>query len=82
MAVAVPNLDLFISLIGALALATLGILFPPFLETVAKWNRVSGRTKAIMIFKNILFGIIGLAGFVIGTSLSIKDIIKTYLPDS
>lgn len=79
MAVAIPNLDLFISLVGALALSTLGILFPAFFETVAKWNKVSGGAKAFMIFKNILIGILGVAGFFVGTSLSIKDIIKTYL---
>ncbi|XP_031630120.1 proton-coupled amino acid transporter-like protein CG1139 [Contarinia nasturtii] len=82
MAVAIPDLDLFISLIGALSLATLGILFPPFLETVAKWNRVSGFTKALMISKNLLFGVIGLAGFFIGSSISMKDIINRYLEES
>lgn len=79
LAVAIPNLSLFISLIGALSLSTLGILFPPFLECVYKWNRTSGSTKAFMIFRNIVICVIGLAGFVIGTTLSLKDIIKTYL---
>lgn len=79
LAVAIPNLSLFISLIGALSLSTLGILFPPFLECVYKWNRTSGSTKAFMIFRNIIICLIGLAGFVIGTTLSVKDIIKTYI---
>ncbi|XP_055311595.1 proton-coupled amino acid transporter-like protein CG1139 [Sitodiplosis mosellana] len=79
LAVAIPNLGLFISLIGALSLSTLGILFPPFLECAYKWNRTSGYSKSFMIFRNILICVIGLAGFVIGTTLSLKDIINTYL---
>lgn len=79
MAVAIPNLGLFISFVGALALSTLGILFPALLECIYKWNRTSGFEKSFMIFKNILIGIIGMAGFIIGTSLSLKDIIKTYI---
>lgn len=79
MAVVIPNLELFISLVGTLALSTLGILFPPFLECAFKWNRTSGYEKGLMIAKNIFIGIIGLAGFVIGTTLSIKDIIETYI---
>lgn len=78
LAVLVPNLDLFISLVGALALSTLGVLFPAILETLFKWNRTSGRRKTFMICKNFFICIIGLAGFIIGTTLSLKDIIKTY----
>lgn len=79
MAVAIPNLELFISLVGALSLSTVGILIPPFLDCVTRWRTTHGYAKAFMIFKNLLIGLIGLAGFVIGTTLSIKDIVKTYL---
>lgn len=79
MAVAIPRLDLFISLVGALALSTLGILFPALLETVFKWEKVHGAAKVWMIFKNTIIGLIGVAGFLVGTSISIKDIIKTYI---
>lgn len=78
MAVAIPNLELFISLFGALIISTLGILFPPFLECIYKWERTSGFEKAFIMFKNSILGIIGLVGFIIGTILSVKDIIKTY----
>lgn len=79
MAIAIPNLDLFISLVGALSLSMLGITFPAFLECIVKWNKTSGAAKAFMIFKNVIIALIGVAGFIIGTSLSIKDIIKEYI---
>lgn len=79
LAVAIPNLDLFISLVGALSLSALGILIPAMVDTVANWKTTSGFAKAVMIFKNIIIGCIGLAGFTIGTTLSLKDIIATYL---
>lgn len=82
MAMAIPDLDLFVSLIGALSLATLGVMFPPMLEIVAKWNHVSSRVKAILIFKTASIGLVGLAGFVIGTSISLKDIIVKYTHES
>lgn len=78
MAVLIPNLEMFISLIGALALSTLGILFPALLDTCANWYNKTGYAKAFMIIKNVLIGIVGLAGFIIGTSLSLRDIIKEY----
>lgn len=77
-AMMIPNLDIFISLIGALTLSTLGILFPPFLECCARWHTTTGRVKAWMIFRNAIIGFIGFAGLVIGTSLSVGDIIRTY----
>lgn len=79
LAILVPNLDLIINLVGALTLSTSGILFPAFLECIGKWRLTSGHAKAIMVAKNVIIGLIGLAGFVIGTTLSMKDIIKTYL---
>lgn len=78
MAVAIPDLGIFIELVGALALSTLGVLFPPILDTCTKWYTTSGGRKAWMLFRNFLIGCIGLAGFVVGTTLSLKEIIHKY----
>lgn len=78
LAVAIPNLELFIGLFGSLVLSTLGISIPAILECAYKWNRTSGRQRTFMFLKNLIISVIGLAGLVIGSTLSLKDIIKTY----
>lgn len=78
LAVLIPDLEKFISLVGALSLSTLGLLFPALLQTTARWNTTTGFAKAFMIFKNSLIGIVGLAGFIIGTTISIKNIINPH----
>lgn len=82
MAVLIPKLEQFISLVGALSLSTLGLLFPAILQTAARWNLVTGYAKAFMIFKNTVIGLIGLAGFIIGTTVSIKNIISPEQADA
>lgn len=78
LAIVIPNLDIFISFIGALTLSMLGILFPALLDSCARWYTTSGWAKAWMLFRNFLIGCIGLAGFVVGTSLSIQDIFNIH----
>lgn len=78
MAVLIPDLEMFISLIGALALSTLGIAFPALLDTCVNWHTTTGFAKAFMLIKNIVISLIGVAGFIIGTTMSLSDIIKEY----
>lgn len=78
MAVAIPNLDLFISLFGALCLSSLGLAFPALIETCIYHNKKRGVAKAVMIIKNIIIGLFGLAGFIIGTSTSVTAIVRTF----
>ncbi|KAG4078285.1 hypothetical protein HA402_012995 [Bradysia odoriphaga] len=49
LAIAIPNLDLFISLIGALTLSTLGLTLPAFLECCTLWHSTSGTSRALLI---------------------------------
>lgn len=79
MAVAIPKLDLFISLFGALCLSSLGLAFPALFETCVFLKDQKTRTaKAVMITKNLAIGLFGLAGFIIGSGTSIMAIIETF----
>lgn len=79
LAVAIPKLDLFISLFGALCLSSLGLAFPALFETcVFLKEQKTKTTKALMIAKNIVIGLFGLCGLLIGTSTSIMAIIETF----
>lgn len=79
LAVAIPKLDLFISLFGALCLSSLGLAFPALFETCVFLKNQKTRTaKAVMIIKNMAIGLFGLAGFVIGSGTSILAIVQTF----
>ncbi|KAL7294050.1 hypothetical protein TKK_0012524 [Trichogramma kaykai] len=77
-AVIVPELDLFISLFGALCLSALGLSFPALMQTCTFWKTASRRTRAFMLAKNgslICFGVLALF---IGTSTSISKIVEKF----
>ncbi|XP_068201426.1 proton-coupled amino acid transporter-like protein CG1139 [Palaemon carinicauda] len=73
-AAAIPNIGLFISLVGAVASSTLAIIFPPIIEMVTFWPRLSNLTllKCISI---LLFGIFC---FISGTYASVTAIITYF----
>lgn len=78
LAVAIPNLELFISLFGALCLSALGIAFPALIQTCTYWHETHGMAKAWMLVKNVIIGIIAVIGLVVGTSTSLKEIVHTF----
>jgi len=73
-AVAIPKLDLFISLVGAFGSSFLGLIFPPILDLVVHWPKVSTAT----LLKNCLIIIFGSAGFVTGTYASVQEIVIAF----
>lgn len=76
---AIPRLDLFISLFGALCLSSLGLAFPAVIETcVFLKDQRSSTARAAMIAKNTLIGIFGFVGFIVGTGTSLAAIIQTF----
>lgn len=81
LAVAIPNLELFISLFGALCLSSLGLAFPAIIELCTYWKDVSGFRKFFMVIKNMVICIVGIAGLFIGTYTSISEIIETFWHD-
>lgn len=76
-AIAVPDLGPFISLVGAVCLSFLGLIFPAVIETVTFWDRPNGlgRYNWVLI-KNVFLISFGILGFVTGSYVSILDIIK------
>ncbi|XP_076654637.1 proton-coupled amino acid transporter-like protein acs [Halictus rubicundus] len=78
LAIAIPQLDLFISLFGALCLSGLGLGFPAIIQTCTLWN-VYGRTgRLLMVAKNMSLVLFGLLGFLVGTYTSLRDIIHSF----
>lgn len=75
---AIPNLELFISLFGALCLSALGLAFPAMIQLSTFWYQIRGMQKVWMIFKNILIMFFALVGLVVGTYTSLSEIILTF----
>uniref|UniRef100_A0A6M2DNG0 Putative amino acid transporter n=1 Tax=Xenopsylla cheopis TaxID=163159 RepID=A0A6M2DNG0_XENCH len=78
LAVAIPNLELFISLFGALCLSALGLAFPACIDTCTKWYQVHGAQKVFLLVKNSAVFLIGVVGLVAGTYTSLSEIIHTF----
>jgi proton-coupled amino acid transporter len=79
LAVAIPRLELFISLFGALCLSALGIAFPATVEMCLLWpSKRYGRFYWILI-KDIVLIVCGILGLVIGTYTSVANIVHSFL---
>lgn len=75
-AIAIPMLGPFISLVGAVCLSTLGLMFPAIIEIVTFWDTPGGLgTYNWKLYKNAAIISFGLLGFVTGTYVSVQDII-------
>lgn len=74
-AIAIPNLGPFISLVGAVCLSFLGLIFPSVIETVTYWDRPNGLGRFNWIlWKNLFLICFGILGFLTGSYVSIMDI--------
>ncbi|XP_050681629.1 proton-coupled amino acid transporter-like protein pathetic [Leptidea sinapis] len=74
LAVAVPDLELLIGLVGAIFFSTLGIFIPVLVETVYKWERNLGKWRYI-IWKNAALMLFYLVVLMSGCYSSISQII-------
>ncbi|CAD0194435.1 unnamed protein product [Chrysodeixis includens] len=75
-AIAIPNLGPFISLVGAVCLSFLGLIFPAVIETVTYWDRPNGLGRFNwVLWKNMFMVSFGILGFLTGAYVSILDII-------
>lgn len=78
LAITIPRLGLFISLFGALCLSALGIAFPAIIEICVLWPDSDFGPLNVMMIKNILLIVFGLLGLVVGTYVSIVDIVNSF----
>ncbi|XP_044734179.1 proton-coupled amino acid transporter-like protein pathetic isoform X2 [Chrysoperla carnea] len=77
-AIAIPNLGPFISLVGAVCLSNLGLIFPAIIETVTYWDHPGMGKFSWRLWKNIFLFTFGIIGFVTGTYVSFKEILEMY----
>uniref|UniRef100_A0A6P7FD20 Proton-coupled amino acid transporter-like protein CG1139 n=1 Tax=Diabrotica virgifera virgifera TaxID=50390 RepID=A0A6P7FD20_DIAVI len=78
LAVAVPYIDLFISLFGALTLSGLGLFIPAMVDMGTYWHQRTGKTRIFTMIKNCLIILLGFFGLIVGTSTSLNEIINKF----
>lgn len=76
-AIAVPTIGPFISLIGALCFSFLGIVIPILIEIVTFWEKGFGKYNW-KIYKNAIVIIVGLLALIFGTKSAVEDIVDLY----
>ncbi len=80
LALAIPDLEDLISLVGAFASSALALVFPPLLEMLVFWkysdHKCCGLPRPFWITKDILIMTLGIVGFLFGTYASISEIVK------
>lgn len=75
---AIPNLGPFITLIGAICLSGLGLMFPAIIEIVTLWDEPGlGKCNWILI-KNLFLIFFGIIVLVTGTYVSVIEIVQNY----
>ena len=74
-AVAIPDLSLFLALVGAFCLSILGFIFPALLQICVEYQTGYGRFEWKLI-KNLALVAFGSFGGIVGTYVSILEIIE------
>jgi len=78
LAATVPWLDLLVSLLGAVKMSTLSLMAPALIDSTAHWNSDGKCQWIIRSIKNIFVFTVGFLACVIGTYISLKDIINNF----
>ncbi|XP_064291987.1 proton-coupled amino acid transporter-like protein pathetic isoform X2 [Plodia interpunctella] len=73
---AIPRLELFMELVGAICLSILGLFLPAATETVWRWGKHLGPCYWIVV-KNALLTIFSVVAMVSGVAYSVKSIVDT-----
>merc|ERR1712020_470839 len=77
LAATVPWLDLFVSLLGAVKMSTLSLMAPAIIDTASNWNELGVYNWKMV--KNISIFIFGLFGCIIGTIVTLHNIIEKFM---
>jgi len=78
LAILIPNLGGFISLVGAVCLSMLGLIFPAIIDLVTFYEDPGLGRYNWRLHKNLFLIVFGLIGFLTGTYVSIIEIIDSY----
>lgn len=76
---AIPKLDLFITLFGALCLSSLGLAFPAIIETLVFGKDKKGSEWNFMLSKNIAIVVFGSFALIVGVSTSCLAIYQSII---
>ena len=69
----IPQLDNFISLVGALSSSALALVFPPIFYSLSRPD-----ASLLVHIKNVAIAIFGIVGGIFGTVMSIRSIVSNY----
>lgn len=78
MAVSIPQLDNFLSLVGSISCTALAIIFPIFIHILTLTSEGDGRIPTATFFKDAVIMLIGVLMFLFGTYASVSRIIERY----
>lgn len=78
LAIAIPHLDLFINLVGAVGCTALAVIIPPTIHLMLFWQDSS----RLVVVKNFLIIAFGIIGAVVSTYYSIVAIVNALYDDS
>ena len=81
LAIAVPDLEPFISLVGAVFFGSLGLFVPAFIEIVFLQTNGSFGVLKWKLWKNIFLMVFALVAMFAGAFVSIQHIVETYTKD-
>ncbi|XP_060271916.1 proton-coupled amino acid transporter 1 isoform X2 [Ovis aries] len=73
LAILIPRLDLVISLVGSVSSSALALIIPPLLEITTYYSE---GMSPITIVKDALISILGFMGFVVGTCLTLYELVQ------
>ncbi|CAH2063805.1 unnamed protein product, partial [Iphiclides podalirius] len=75
LASAIPKLEMFMELVGAVCLSVMGLLLPAIVETVWRWGKDMGACHCVL-WKNIIIGVFSIIAMVSGVAYSIITMLE------
>jgi len=78
LAATIPWMDLLVALISCLTISTLSVMVPALIDTALYWRTDFGTKFKLRLFKNCFLLMIGFLSLVVGTYISLCDIIKKF----
>ena len=78
LAIGIPQLDNFISLVGSISCSALAIIFPVAIHIITLTTEGDGRVPTVTFFKDAAIMLIGLLMFLFGTYTSVARIVVRY----
>ncbi|XP_078601873.1 proton-coupled amino acid transporter 1-like isoform X1 [Branchiostoma floridae x Branchiostoma japonicum] len=75
LAAGIPELGLFISLVGAFSSSALALIFPPLIELLVKYE---DGLHWFVVFRNVFIFLFGFVGFLAGSYVSIEQIVDSF----